>query len=241
MMAGINRSGGMQMCGRYTLTVERDELAPRFGLLNVVPDYRPRFNAAPGQYLPVIIAGDAGPLMLMMKWGLVPFWAKESSIGNHMINARIETLAEKPAFRRSFYHRRCLVPADGYYEWKKQGRRKQPLRIASTRRNLLSLAGLWDEWQSPGGEILRSFAIVTINPVSAVAGIHDRMPLILRREQEKHWLEGFGGQKDAASDFLNQIQPFDELEAYEVSERVNSPRNDEPELLDPLNHQGSLF
>lgn len=229
------------MCGRYTLTVERDELSERFGLLNVIPDYRPRYNAAPGQYLPVVVAGDEGHRLVMMKWGLVPFWAKEAAIGNRMINARLETLAEKPAFRRSLNRRRCLVPADGYYEWLKQGRAKQPMRIMPVRRELVALAGLWDEWQNPEGDILQSFSIITIDPVAAVAHIHDRMPLILRREQEDYWLEGFSGEKGAAVDFLKRIEPFDALEAYEVSDRVNSPRNDEPDLLEPLNPQGSLF
>lgn len=229
------------MCGRYTLTVERDELSERFGLLNVVPDYRPRYNAAPGQYLPVIAGGEEGPRLVMMKWGLVPFWAPNADLGDRMINARLETLAEKPAFRRSLYRRRCLVPADGYYEWIKLGRGKQPLRIIPARRGLFSMAGLWDEWQNPEGGSLYSFAIVTISPAAAVAYIHDRMPLILRRDQEKYWLKGFSGEKGEATAFLDRLEPFDALEAYEVSDRVNSPRNDEPCLLDPLNPQGTLF
>ncbi len=231
------------MCGRYTLTVEKDELAERFGLLNVIPDYRPRYNAAPGQYLPVITAEEGQPPgLVMMKWGLVPFWAKEVSIGNRMINARLETLAEKPAFRRSLYRRRCLVPADSYFEWQKLNRGKQPMRIVSPRSELFALAGLWDEWHNPEGEILRTFTIITINPVAAVASIHDRMPLILRREQEKYWMNGFNSQdKNEAGLFLSRIEPMDALQAYAVSSRVNSPQNDDPELIEPLEEQGTLF
>lgn len=230
------------MCGRYTLTVEKDELSQRFGILNVVPDYRPRYNAAPSQYMPVIVPSTGGKSLVMMKWGLVPFWAKEASIGNRMINARLETLAEKPSFRRSLSQRRCLVPADGYYEWQKLERGKKAMRIVAEHQELFAFAGLWDEWKDPEGTVLQSFTIITTSPVAAIASIHDRMPLILQADQEDYWLGGWtDADQSGAGTFLNRLRPLQALHAYEVSNLVNSPQHDDQELIEPLSSQGSLF
>lgn len=218
------------MCGRYTLTVDIDEVSDRFGCLKVVPDYRPRYNAAPTDVMPVIVNNRGENRMEMMTWGLVPFWAKDSSIGSRLINARVETIQEKPAFKYSLKNKRCIIPADGYYEWQKNGRNKQPMRVILHSREIFGLAGLWDEWKRPDGEYLRTFTILTAEPAPAVAQIHNRMPFILQREQEDLWLYG-----SCDETFLSQFKPLDRLEAYQVSSLVNSPKNDRLECIRPVN------
>ncbi|MDD2621253.1 MAG: SOS response-associated peptidase, partial [Syntrophomonadaceae bacterium] len=134
------------MCGRYTLTVDKETLSERFGCSFIVPDYRPRYNAAPTQSMPVVLQELGQRNIMMMRWGMIPRWAKDSQMGSKLINARIETVAEKPAFRDSFQKRRCIIPADGYYEWLRLGQTKQPMRIVLKSRELFGFAGLWDNW-----------------------------------------------------------------------------------------------
>lgn len=216
------------MCGRYTLTVDKDELSERFECPLVASDYRPRYNAAPAQVMPVLVNDRGQKRWSMMRWGLVPHWAKDSSIGNKLINARLETADSKPAFRDSFLRRTCLVPADGYYEWMKSGSYKQPMRIVSKSRELFAFAGLWDSWTSEAGRTLLTFTILTTEPLDLLRNIHNRMPLILKREDESGWLQPHSASKQ---EFLSNLTPYNELEAYPVERMVNSPANDCPELI----------
>lgn len=190
--------------------------------------YSPRYNIAPGQTVPVIGGDVSGRWLAAMRWGLVPHWAKEASMGNKLINARAETLAEKPSFRDSFRHRRCLIPADGFYEWKKEGKSSTPYRIVLPGQELFAFAGLWDRWDTAEGSIF-SFTIITTAASPFMQGIHSRMPVILRGEREyAAWLDG-----GADTDLLKRmLRPFEErLHIYPVSRLVNSPRNDLPELV----------
>lgn len=181
-----------------------------------------------------MIAGDAPKNLRLMRWGLVPAWAKEASIGHRMINARAETVAEKPSFRRAFESRRCLAPADGFYEWRKLegSRAKIPMRFVLKSREPFAFAGLWDIWRKPDSGELRSFTIITTAANELLRPIHDRMPVILRPEDEEKWLDPGLSDPNRLSSFL-KTYPAEEMEAYEVSTRVNSPKNDDPACLTP--------
>jgi len=217
------------MCGRYTLT-----------LAGLVPDFfeisetriNPRFNIAPTQEAPVVRLSESGERELKeLRWGLVPHWFKGPPKGSLMINARSEGLAEKPAFRDAFRKRRCLVPADGFYEWAKAGPGKQPYYFRMKDRTLFAFAGLWDRCRLEG-EVLETFTIVTCPPNSAVAPFHDRMPVILPRSAFDGWLKG----PPAAPDVGDLLVPCDPelMESFAVSTLVNSPTNDRPECIRPL-------
>ncbi|MGI6649474.1 MAG: SOS response-associated peptidase [Bacillota bacterium] len=219
------------MCGRFTLTAGPVAVAERFGCLTGQIEFSPRYNVAPTQSVPVVLKADGSNRLKMMQWGLVPYWAKDKSIGSRLINARLETVAEKPAFRSSLSRRRCLVPADGYYEWPKVGRSKLPMRIVLPSRELFALAGLWDVWQSPEGEQLFTFTILTTEPASSVRAIHNRMPVILPPENEQLWLSNAFNSPDAIAALLSHLKPVEELEAYRVSTLVNNPANDSPECI----------
>lgn len=221
------------MCGRYTLTLSGHALAEAFEL-DDVPATTPRYNVAPTQSMPVIRASeDRRRTCALHRWGLVPFWADEPGIGNRLINARAEGAAGKPAFRAAFRHRRCLVPADGFYEWRKEAGGKQPYLIRFADGRLFAFAGLWERWGSGDGEPLETFTILTTTPNSLVQPLHDRMPVILEPRVYDRWL----GLVEATADDLQSLlgpHPGDRMEAYPVSKRVNSPSNDDPGLLDRL-------
>ena len=219
------------MCGRYTLRHTTQQIVARFAVTDVVDatfaEMRadaPRYNIAPTQ--PIAVVTENSPRALqMMRWGLVPSWAKDPSIGSRLLNARAETLIEKPSFRTALSRRRCIIPADGFYEWKKAGKIKQPLRIRRKDDELFAFAGLWDEWQSPDGSPLRTCTIITVGANSVLADIHDRMPAMLRPEDEAAWLDG---STSAVPELLSLLAPYpdDEIEAYPVSLAVNSVAND---------------
>ena len=217
------------MCGRYSFILEDELIKERFGVTVRSAIYKARYNCAPTQDLAVISDEDPGKLSLY-RWGLIPFWAKEISIGNKLINAKAETILEKPSFRSSFRNKRCLVLADGYYEWKKE-KEKTPYRIILKDKSPFSLAGIWDKWISSDGEIIHSFSILTIASPPKMELIHARMPVILKREDEKKWLERTG-----ESELLGLLRPYptEELSAYPVSKMVNSPRNEAAEILVPV-------
>lgn len=220
------------MCGRYTITVDADSIAWRFGAERPEFEFEPVHNAAPTQSLPVIIETESQRQVVMMRWGLIPFWSKDMSIGNKLINARVETVHQKPAFKKAFYQSRCLIPADGYYEWLKVNGRKQPMRIISTQQNIFSFAGIWDRWVSPEGTAIHSFSILTTPPVDSIRHIHNRMPLILPLDQEDDWLKGPPEwSPQAVQHFLSSIIPFSALKAYSVSTRVNNPQINDPSLI----------
>lgn len=221
------------MCGRYTLAVQLDLVQDRFLLKDQVPNFVPRYNIAPTQVAPVIISTDSSRQLQLMKWGLIPGWAKDETIGNKLINARAETIAEKPSFRKSFAKRRCIVPADGFYEWKKSpdGRSKTPMRIVVSDQLVFGFAGLWDSWRSPDGSEIRSYTIITTEPNETMREIHNRMPVILTREAEDTWLDE---SIDRPELLLPLLVPYaGEMRAYEVSRAVNSPANDTPVCIKP--------
>jgi len=215
------------MCGRYTLTVSGRVLAELFEL-GATPEITPRYNIAPTQRVPVVRADPrTGREWAEVRWGLVPHWAKEASIGARMINARSETVAEKPAFRNAVRRRRCLIPADGFYEWQRVGQAKVPHYIHFRDHRPFAFAGLWERWQPAGEEPLETCAILTTRPNPVLEPIHDRMPVILPREQHQLWL----GPGELSAEQLEQLlapHPPDPMEAYAVSTRVNTPGHDDP-------------
>ncbi|MEI7980171.1 MAG: SOS response-associated peptidase [Bacteroidota bacterium] len=217
------------MCGRYSFVVEDGLILERFGIRVRTAIYKARYNCAPAQDLAVISNED--PLSLSFyRWGLIPYWSKDPAIGNKLINARAETLTEKPSFKNAFHNRRCLVPATGFFEWRR-GKEKTPFNIRMKSGEPFSLAGLWDKWVSSDGQIIYSFAIITTIPNELISGIHNRMPVILQRNDEKKWLET-GPESNLT--VLLKPYPSDTMEAYPVKSLVNSPRNDTPDILKPL-------
>lgn len=194
-------------------------------------EHEPRYNIAPTQRVPVVVGlPGGGRRLVMFRWGLIPHWARTVSIGHRMINARRETLLEKPAFRSLVPRRRCIIPADGYYEWKVlPDKRKQPYRIV-LEDGLAGLAGLWDRWVSPEGEMIDSFTIITTEAVGPVSSIHDRMPVILRPEAESAWLDADLRDPITAVEML--VPRTEALSFYPVSTLVNSPRNDVPQCIE---------
>lgn len=220
------------MCGRFTQRHKAEEVVERF---EVDPDdliAQPRYNIAPSQTLAAVRQVE-GRELFACRWGLIPFWAKDPAIGNRMINARAETLAEKPSFRRAFAARRCLIPADGFYEWQKQGKgASRPFYIRLRDDGLFGFAGLWEEWKSPEGEVVTTCAIITVEPNELMAGIHNRMPAILKPEHEAAWLDR-SNDIPAVSNLL-QPYPSELMEAYEISRAVNNPRFDDPGCIEPV-------
>jgi len=193
--------------------------------------FGPRFNAAPTQLLPCIL-DEAPERIQLLRWGLIPKWAKDPTIGYKMINARAETLAEKPAFRGLLRTRRCVALADSFFEWRREGKAKQPLRIMFSDGAPFAFAGLWDEWTAPDGTKVRSFTIVTTEANECVAPVHDRMPVIMREEEARRWLD----RSIPAAEALALCRPRSgaEFEARAVSRRVNSPKNDDPSVLEEI-------
>jgi len=187
-----------------------------------------RYNIAPTQSLPVVVSPDGNRVMESMRWGLIPSWVKDPETQSLLINSRAETIQEKPSFRSSFKSRRCLVPADGFYEWTKRENGKVPYWIHMTDEGLFAFAGIWSEW-GMGEDIIRSFSIITTEANSKLKSLHDRMPVILNSNNYGHWLDS--SQKDPAS--LLNAYPSDQMAYHEVSLRVNSPKNDDPECLMP--------
>lgn len=213
------------MCGRFALTHSAEALAEAFALKKV-PDFAPRYNIAPSQPVAVVVLTDGTAQELKwMRWGLIPSWAKDPAIGFKLINARAETLSEKPSFRTAFKRRRCLVPADGFYEWQaiEGSKRKQPYFICMKDRQLFAFAGLWEEWQGEG-DILQTCTIVTTAANELMKPIHRRMPAVIEPANCARWLD-----PDASPQSLQSLLvPFsrDALTAYPVSTLVNSPKND---------------
>jgi len=219
------------MCGRYTLATPASALKDTFGLTEVSGELRPRFNIAPGQEV-AVVPNDGERSLRLFRWGLIPSWAKDPAIGNRMINARAETLAEKPSFRNALRRRRCLIAADGFYEWKKEGTQKIPYYIRLRSREPFAFAGLWESWHPTGGDPIHSCTIVTTEPNELLAGIHNRMPVILPAAHYGEWLDP--SPRDAPA-FRELLAPYPEaeMEAYAVSRLVNSPANDRPECIGP--------
>lgn len=220
------------MCGRFTLTADVTALQQTFPWLNIPPEMTPRFNIAPTQ--PVAVVPNDGKNQLdFFTWGLIPSWAKDPQIGNRLINARAETLAEKPAFRVAFRRRRCLILADGFYEWQQaQGKSKIPIYIRLASGEPFAFAGLWEIWNSPDGSTILSCTIITTEPNELMAKIHNRMPAILPQDAYPIWLDP-GEQHPNRLSGLLRPYPADEMQAYPVSRLVNSPANDSPQCIVP--------
>lgn len=221
------------MCGRFTLTINPADLQDAFSNYNFPVRFAPRFNIAPSQPI-LAIPNDNKLAADFFVWGLIPMWAKDPTIGSRLINARGETLAEKPSFRGSYRHKRCLILADGFYEWKSVGdkKTKTPYYIHMQDRQPFAMAGLWDSWESPDGSSLKTCTIITTTPNELMETIHDRMPVILHPRDYAKWL-------DAAPQTPENLQPLikpfnaDAMSAYPVSTLVNKPANDTPELVVP--------
>lgn len=219
------------MCGRYTLKVPPDLLAGFFQVAGQL-DLFPRFNIAPTQAV-LTVRADADGIRSweLMKWGLVPSWADDPAIGNRMINARSETAAEKPSFRAAMKARRCLVVADGIYEWKKEPRRKVPHHIRLRSGDPFGMAGLWERWTAPDGGVLHTCTILTTGPNELMADLHDRMPVIIPRPDHARWLDPKIKDPAAVADLLRPY-PAGEMEAWPVDTLVNSPANDSPRCIE---------
>jgi len=219
------------MCGRFTLTADVSTLQDAFPFVNMPEGLQPRFNIAPSQ--PVAVVPNDGRNQLdYFVWGLIPSWAKDPSIGNRMINARAETVLEKPSFRNAFRRRRCLVLADGFYEWKQGERGKTPMYIRLTSGKPFAFAGLWESWNAPDGSNVLSCTIITTQPNDLMATIHNRMPVILPEQAYPAWLETGEGDTKGLTELLVPYSA-QEMQAYPVSPLVNSPKNDVPELIRP--------
>ena len=233
------------MCGRYRLSRRKQVIEEHFDSAPWDDDWNPRYNIAPSQQVPVIRQHPAEPVrqISLMKWGLIPHWAKDASIATNTINAKSETAAEKPAFRDPFKFRRCLIPADGFYEWKKAGSSKQPYCFEVREGELFAFAGLWDGWKNPEGQWVRTCSILTTTPNAVTVKVHDRMPVILDRESYDLWLDP-GMQNVAAISEL--LKPYDArlMGSYPVSTRINHVANDDENCSRPvelLQAQNSLF
>ena len=214
------------MCGRFAFYSPSEATAALFGVSASIT-VEPRFNIAPSQYIAGIRETDeAGRELAMFRWGLVPFWAKDPSIGNRMINARAETVAEKPSFRAAYRHRRCLVLADGFYEWKKEGAGKVPYFISLANGEAFAFAGLWETWQSKESEeIIQSTTLITTAANKFISTVHHRMPVILQPDTADRWL---AGDDDLLSDVAGNSPTF---QTWPVDKRVNNARNEGEELI----------
>jgi putative SOS response-associated peptidase YedK len=221
------------MCGRFTLLTlgQFTDLFPWIRMPAMPPGSR--YNIAPSQQI-AVVANDGRDQIDFYRWGLVPFWAKDSAIGNKLINARMETLAEKPAYRAALRSRRCLIPADGFYEWKKEkGGGKTPMRIRMKSQEPFAFAGLWEKWRGADGGELRTCTIITGAANELVRPIHDRMPVILQSEHYREWIAA--GDRDAADILpLLATYPAEAMEAFPVSNVVNNAMSDIPDCVEPL-------
>jgi len=227
------------MCGRMTATFEFSDIGVRWNLDRDLPKYKPRFNIAPEQMsptIPVIVRQRGGNECRLMHWGLIPNWAADPSIGNRMINARAETLTELPSFKHLVDRRRCIIPADGFYEWRKEGKRKVPMWVYLKSKEPFGLAGLWDMWRKTDGGKVESFTIITTEPNDLIESIHNRMPVILRPEDEEDWLDSSRTSFAKAKSVLKPY-PAELMETHDVSTIVNSAKYDGPECIRPISEE----
>jgi putative SOS response-associated peptidase YedK len=221
------------MCGRFAFYSPHEAVVRVFGVA-AAPEVEPRWNIAPTQHVATVRETGGPRSLAMLHWGLVPSWAKERAIGARMINARAETLAEKPSFRSAFQRRRCLVPADGWYEWQRAGAVKQPWYMSFDDGQPFGMAGLWERWRDPAsGEPLESCCIVTTTPAPAVAHVHDRMPVIVPAAAYAEWLDPRNGDTDRLARLLGPCG-LPGLAARPVSRRVNDARNQGADLVEPV-------
>jgi len=223
------------VCGRFSLFAQPEVLAEAFDL-QAVPSLQPRYNIVPGESIAAVgrASEDAGPALARLRWGLLPFWVDDpDSFRATLINARAETVDEKPSFRESFRRRRCVIPASGFFEWKPSREGKQPYFVRPRGEEVFGMAGLWDRWEGEGEEAVNSCAIITTEANDALAAIHERMPVILSRGEYEPWLDP--GLRDAGS-LRGMLDPWPagKTEAYRVDARVNDPSRDDPSCVEPL-------
>ena len=228
------------MCGRYTLTDAKKALLELIDPGLVPPLEPPRYNIAPSQNALAVVRHEGGVEALTLRWGFIPSWAKDAQIGNQLINARAETVHEKPSFRRAFKTQRCLVPADGFYEWKREGKRRTPMYIRLKEGRPFAFAGLWNRWRSSEDKEIRTFAIITTGPNTLIKLIHHRMPVILKQEWIKSWLDPSLQDEGVLREMLTP-RAAGEMEAYPVSTLVNSPENDRPECVKIVSQKGGQY
>ncbi|WP_313432708.1 SOS response-associated peptidase [Siminovitchia terrae] len=224
------------MCGRFTLTATFPEIIDRFEIQNLFDEdlYSPNYNVAPSQNVLAVINDGTNNRLGYLRWGLIPYWTNDPKIGYKMINARAETLTEKPSYRNAYKKRRCLVLADSFYEWKRHAdKSKTPMRIKLKSDDLFAMAGLWETWESPDSKSIHSCTVITTKPNELVKDIHDRMPVILKPEDESVWLDKSITDTDRLNDLLVPL-PEDRMEAYEVSSLINSPKNNSPNLIQKI-------
>jgi putative SOS response-associated peptidase YedK len=234
------------MCGRYRLSRKKQLIEEYFDVPSDIEDWTPRYNIAPTQPVPVIRQHPKEPRrdLSLMRWGLIPSWAKDSSGAPPMINARAETAATLPAFRDPIQYRRCLLPADGFYEWKRSAAGKQPYCFEVNDGELFAFAGLWDRWRAPEGQWIKSCTILTTSPNAVTSAIHDRMPVILTRDDYDLWLDPRMTSTPVVSELLKPYDPLC-MRCYPVSSRVNQVHNDDADCAAPIalssSQQGQLF
>ena len=218
------------MCGRFSFYYEWRIVLQAYGLLGEPPAPPPRYNIAPGQMVQAVVSDGTNRKIGALRWGLVPNWAKDEATGYKMINVRAETLMEKPAFLRLMERHRCIIPADGFYEWRKDGRNKQPLRITLRSRPVFGFAGLWDVWTRADGTRLGTCTIITCAANELMSQIHDRMPVILTAESERLWLDR---SITDAKQLVDVLRPYPgaDMQAYPVSPALGNWRNEGPELI----------
>ncbi len=228
------------MCGRFLLTSPGQVLAEQFSLSEPPADLHPRFNIAPSQTLGTIDARDGSRRWAPRRWGLVPHWAKDPEIGNRLINARSETAAEKPSFRAAFRQRRCIVPADGFYEWGRgAGSRRAPHWFQPEAGGVLAIAGLWEHWNSPRGDILETFTLLTTEANECVSSVHGRMPVLLQAHHYEAWLDPKYDDPAKLNTLLADDPP--KLTCTAVGSHVNDPQNEGPECLRAPEIEPTLF
>lgn len=216
------------MCGRYSLSKSKIELEERFQA-EMLADFKPRYNIAPTQLVPVITS-DAPKGFSFFYWGITPDFGQNKPVAQKLINAKAETVHEKISFKNSFQRRRCLIPSDGFFEWKRLGKKtKIPYRFTLREEEIFSFAGIWEEYETVTGEIQHTFLILTTSPNEVVADVHDRMPLILSRESEKKWLDKYSSE----TELVNLLKPYpaELMLHYTVSPLVNSVQNDSPGII----------
>jgi putative SOS response-associated peptidase YedK len=222
------------MCGRFTQERPASELAEIFAAEPIVDDPGPRFNVAPTDEVLVVVQREERRAITAYRWGLVPHWSADLKAGSRMFNARAETLTTSPAFREAFKRRRCLIPAESFYEWKREGSVRQPYRVVREDGRPLVFAGLWAGWKDPSTEqVRRTCTIVTTTPNEAIAGLHDRMPVLIPDDAWERWLQPTA---TAPDELLAMLQPTDDiaLRVYAVDRDVNDVRRDGPALIEPL-------
>ena len=223
------------MCGRYRLSRRKQVVEEYFDCRSDEPDWNPRYNIAPTQNVPVVRQDPKESIreLSLVRWGLIPSWSKDSSVAARMINARSETAATKPAFRDSLKSRRCLIPADGFYEWMRTGKAKQPYCFEVNEGDLFAFAGIWDRWKDPSGNWIKTCSILTTTPNAVTSPVHDRMPVILGTDAYDLWLDP--GMKDVIA-ATEQLKPYDArlMRCYPVSTRINSVANDDAECSAPV-------